>query len=174
MIKTCKITWGTPCRCLTIWGASWNFASLYHYIIWKCVSRFWTFSYASQSFSRAIYFISQRSWDVVLRITFFPQTWAGLGWLGLAWAGLGWLGLAWAGLGWLGLAWAGLGWLGLARAGLGWLGLAWAGLGWLGLAWGKHGECPGNARGMHGECPGNANGMPGECPGNAWGITILI
>jgi hypothetical protein len=56
MTKTWKITWGTPCRCLTIWGASWNFASLYHYIIRKCVSKSWTFSNASQSFFRAFYF----------------------------------------------------------------------------------------------------------------------
>jgi hypothetical protein len=56
MIKTYKISWGTPSRCPTIWDASCNFTSLYHYIIRKCVSKSWTFWYASQSFSWAIYF----------------------------------------------------------------------------------------------------------------------
>jgi hypothetical protein len=39
-----------------IWGASWNFASIYHYIIRKCVSKSWTFSNASQSFFWPFYF----------------------------------------------------------------------------------------------------------------------
>jgi hypothetical protein len=55
-VKTFKITWGTPCRCPTIWGTSWNFSSLYHYIIRKCVLKSWTFSDARQSLSREIYF----------------------------------------------------------------------------------------------------------------------
>jgi hypothetical protein len=56
MIKTCKVPWGIPYSWATTWGASRNFISLYHYIIRKCVSKSGTFSYASQSFSRAIYF----------------------------------------------------------------------------------------------------------------------
>jgi hypothetical protein len=67
MIKTFKITWGTPCRCQTIWSASWNFASLYHYIIRKCFSKSWTFSDASQSLSREIYFSRPRRGGVFPR-----------------------------------------------------------------------------------------------------------
>jgi hypothetical protein len=32
VLKTRKISRGTPYSCPTTWGASWNFTSLYHYI----------------------------------------------------------------------------------------------------------------------------------------------
>jgi hypothetical protein len=67
-IKTCKIPWGTPCRAGQLYGAgaSWNFISLYHYIIRKCVSKSWIFSNVSQSFSQAIFF---RIRSKVIRMT---------------------------------------------------------------------------------------------------------
>jgi hypothetical protein len=58
VLKTRKISRGTPYSWPTTWGASWNFTSLYHYIKRKCVSKSWSFSNASQSFSQAIYFNS--------------------------------------------------------------------------------------------------------------------
>jgi hypothetical protein len=59
------IPWGTPYSWATTWDASMNFASLYHYIIRKCVSKSWTFWDASQSFSQAIYITTCTFWMTV-------------------------------------------------------------------------------------------------------------